>query len=221
MATSSGSVVMLVITPGAPSIGAGSGAGVPADDLDALGDGLLDQRRLLARVDGAEDDAVGLQRDGLGQRRGAGRRRALAVEDAEIPADRLGRFLGAVADAVRAAVALVGRDVDDQLVRPAPSGPVVGPVQAVTGAVSGFDVGLRLVHEGVLRAWRRRRCSPGSRRRPEASPHPGSSSSRISSFCCCWQATGGSSGRFARLERRPPAAPPTRSAAPAGSARGG
>ena len=95
---------------------------MPADDLDALGDRLLDQRRLLAGVDGAEDDAVRLQRDRLGQRRGAGRRRALAVEQAELPADRLGRFLGAVADAERAAVALVVRHVDDELVRPAPPG---------------------------------------------------------------------------------------------------
>ncbi len=59
MATSSGSVVMLVMTRGMPSIGAGSGAGVPADDLDAFSGGLLDHRRLLAGVDVPRMIAVG------------------------------------------------------------------------------------------------------------------------------------------------------------------
>ena len=75
-------------------------AGMPADDLDACRDRLLDDRRLLGGVDRAENDAVGLQRDRLGQRGRARRDRALPVEDAEVPADRLGGLLGAIADAL-------------------------------------------------------------------------------------------------------------------------
>ena len=109
------------------------------------------ERRLLAGVDRAEDDAVGLERDGLRHRRGAGRGRALAVEQAELPADRLGRLLGAFADAVGAAVALVVRDVDDQLVGLGlRAGGRAGPFGHRRG--DRLDVGLRLVHESVLRA---------------------------------------------------------------------
>ena len=57
----------------------------------------------------------GFKRDRLRQRGRTRRHRALPVEDAEIPADRLGGFLGAVADAAGAAVVLVGRDIDDEL----------------------------------------------------------------------------------------------------------
>ena len=119
---------------------------VPADDLDAELRGLLDHRRLLVRVDGAEDDAVRLQRDRLVQRRGALRHRALAVEDAEVPADDLGRFLRAVADALRAAVALVGGDVDDQLLalrlRARSSGRSTARPVAVTFAMYAFAIAM-------------------------------------------------------------------------------
>ena len=88
---------------------------MPTDDLDPRRDRLLDDRRLLGGIDRAENDAVRLQGDGLRQRRRARRDRTLSIEDAKIPADRLGGFLGAVADAAGAAVLLVGRDIDDQL----------------------------------------------------------------------------------------------------------
>ena len=88
---------------------------VPADDLDPGLGGLLDHRRLLVGVDAAEDDDVRLQRDRLVERAGAAGDGGLAVERAGLPADGLGGLLDAFAGTAGAAVALIGRDVDDQL----------------------------------------------------------------------------------------------------------
>ena len=84
------------------------GTGVPADDLDAGGGGLLEQRRLLLAVDAGVENAGRLHGDRLLQSRGATGHRALAVELANLPAERLGGFRGAVGGALRAAVAPVG-----------------------------------------------------------------------------------------------------------------
>jgi len=96
---------------------AGRAARMPADDLDACRDRLLDQRRLLARVDRAEDDPGRLQRDGLRQGRCAGGGLTLAVEQSEVPADSLRCLCRAVADALSAAVTLIVRHIDDKLAR--------------------------------------------------------------------------------------------------------
>ena len=82
MATSAGSVVTLVNTDGMSLSGPGFGTGVPADDLDAGGGGLLEQRHLLLGVDAGVENAVGLHGDRLLQRRGAAGHRALAIEAA-------------------------------------------------------------------------------------------------------------------------------------------
>jgi hypothetical protein len=77
--------------------------------------GALDDGRLFGGIDRAEDDAVGFQGDRLVERGGPLLDRALAVQDAEIPPHHLGRLLRAIADALGSAIALVGRDVDDEL----------------------------------------------------------------------------------------------------------
>jgi len=59
------------------------------------------------RIDVAEDDAVRLQRYCLIQRGGAALHRALTVEDAQVPADRLCRFLCSVAGALWSTISLV------------------------------------------------------------------------------------------------------------------
>ena len=93
----------------------GGRTGVPADDLDPGGGGLLEQGLLLLAVDADIQDAVGLHCDRLRQGGCVPGHGALAIELAHVPAHRLGRFRGAVARALGAAVALIGRDNDDQL----------------------------------------------------------------------------------------------------------
>ena len=88
---------------------------MPADHFDAEFGGALDGGALAERVDGAEDDAVGAQSDGLADGGGLLRHGALAVDGLDRPADGGGGFLHARADAERAAVPLVGGDVDDGL----------------------------------------------------------------------------------------------------------
>ena len=72
--------------------------------------------RLLRRVDRVEHDAVRLQRDRLRDARRARIDRALAVDAAHLPADHAPGLLDPLAHAARAAVALVGGDIDDELV---------------------------------------------------------------------------------------------------------
>src|SRR5271167_2852667 len=108
---------------------------MPADDLDPRLHRLFNLRRLFDGIGAAENDAVGLERDRLGHRRGAPGNRSLPVENAEVPTDRLGRLRRAVADALRTAIPLISRHVDDELF-PCAFGPVVGPSHFVTGAVA-------------------------------------------------------------------------------------
>ena len=106
---------MLVMTPGTPLIFPGAGPEcqpttlIPAATACSM-IGACSAASIVPRM-----MPVGLQSDRLGQRGRTRGDRALPVEDAEIPAHRLGGLLSAIADALSAAVLLVGRDVDDQL----------------------------------------------------------------------------------------------------------
>src|SRR5689334_14464525 len=80
--------------------GSGGWTGMPADDLDPGGGGLLKQRLLLLAVDANIEDAIGLHRDGLSQCGRVPGHRALTIEAAYVPAHRLGRFRGAITRAL-------------------------------------------------------------------------------------------------------------------------
>ena len=189
MATSSGSVVMLVITPGHAFDRAGRAAGMPADDLDAL-------RRPPARSIGA------CSRASIVPRMMPSGCSAIAWVSAEARVDgapwpsrrrnsqpiAFGRFLGAVADALRAAVALVVRHVDDELVRlRLRAGGRAGPFGHRRG--DRLDIGLRLRHEGVVLRPGAAGAQPEDRGRGEKRP-TGHTKSRHTRFlpCACWQA---------------------------------
>ena len=107
--------------------GPGSGAACqPTIGMPALAASSM-PALLLDGVEAADDDAVGLERDGLAQRGGAAGDGALAVDHAHGPADGLGGFLDALGDAEHAAVLHVAGDVDDGLAGLPTFGPVVGP----------------------------------------------------------------------------------------------
>ena len=97
-------------------IRAGLDGRAPADERNA---GRLHRSQrgvLLDRVEFGDDYAVRFQGDSLIEGRRARRNLALAVDDLELPADRRGRLLDPVSDALRAAIPQVAGDIDDRLV---------------------------------------------------------------------------------------------------------
>jgi hypothetical protein len=97
-----------------------------------------------------------------------GPRRALAVDDAIVPADRGGGFLDALGDAENAAVAHVAGDIDHGLAGRPPS--ARGRAVPLVGAAGGLgDDGLGLVEERRRHAGWRSARSPGRRRWQPAS----------------------------------------------------
>ena len=95
---------------------------MPGNHRNARGLGLLDRRRLLDRVEAVDDDAAWLQRHGLAEGGGAASDRAGAVDDLDLPADRLGRFLDAGRHPKDAAIFQVAGKNDDGLAFLRPSG---------------------------------------------------------------------------------------------------
>ena len=113
-ATSSTLVVTLLKSFGILA-GAGGGRGVPADQRDARGVRLLDLPGHGLGVEAADDDAGGLESEGLGEGRPDTGGRALPVDGADVPADDLGRFLDALGDAGDTGVGHGLGDVGDGL----------------------------------------------------------------------------------------------------------
>ena len=110
--TSCGMVVTLAKMPASGS-GPGLRAGVPADDRCAGLGGRVECDLLLVGVEAADDDAVGLEGQGLVHRGGAAGDRALAVDHHDLPADGGGGLLDALGRAENAAVLQVAGDEDD------------------------------------------------------------------------------------------------------------
>ena len=93
------------------------GAGMPADDFNPKGDGTFDRDLLPGRVEAAEHDTVGLERDRPIGRSSLAGNGSLRIDDLAAPADGFGRLDDAIADAERAAVLLVRGNVNDKLIR--------------------------------------------------------------------------------------------------------